>query len=249
VRGVAVCSLVGMVACAAPQVAAGEWLAIAAARADASQAVALARDVRQRISDATVVSSGDCADFRPGFYLVAVKRRSAAEADAAVADLQDRFADAYRRECRPVAGSALAAGLPTVDDSIFAVPSDAVNWDSQDMVSSAYTQDGRSLWIRRWYDPVANDPLEGRRVSVLLTGDGGKVIELLPRCSGAEAVLAPAQAAVSCETTVAGNDLLHTIHVFDMRSGRKTQTLDRCRNPQFEADGSLMCDIEVERRR
>ncbi len=242
---VAVCSIAALLACATPQVAEGEWLAIAAARGDAAQAVTLARELRQQWPDAGIVSSGDCVGFRPGFFLVAVRSQRADEAESAVAALKGRFADAYRRECVPVAGSAVAAGLSTIDDSIFDVPADAVNWDSRDMVSSVQTQDGRSLWIRRWYEPVPNDPLEGRRVSVLLQISGGDLRELLPRCSGAEAVLAPKQVAVSCETTVAGNDLLHTIHLFDLESGKRTKTIDRCRNPQFESNGNLVCENEV----
>jgi hypothetical protein len=241
--------MVVVTACATPQVATGEWLAIAAARADAGQAVSLARELRREWPRATVVSSGDCAGFRPGLFLVVVRTSTTADAERTVAGLKGRFADAYRRECTPVAGSAIAAGLPTVDDSIFDVPSDAVNWDSRDMVSSVHTRDGRSIWIRRWYEKAPEDPLEGRRVSVLLREGAGDVRELLARCSGAEAVLAPTQAAVTCETLVAGSDLFHTVHVFDLATGKKTKTLDRCRNPHFEPNGDMVCEVEPDRPR
>ena len=234
-------SIVALCGCATPPAVTGEWLAIAAARADAAEAVRLAQEVRRSRREATVVVSDDCAGFRPGFLLVVLRSRSAAEADADTATLKPRFADAYRRECKPVAGGALASGLPAVDESIFDVPADVVNWDGSDMISTVRSQGDAAIWIRRWYDPVREDPLEGRRVSVLLKNNGGKPVELLQRCSGAEAVFGQGRVAVTCETTVAGSDLLHTIHVFDLKSATAVQTLDRCRDPKFQADGTMTC--------
>jgi hypothetical protein len=241
---VAAFSVVALGACATPPAATGEWLAIAAARADAAGAVRLAQEVRRTSREATVVVSDDCAGFRPGFFLVVLRSRSAVEADADTATLKARFADAYRRECKPVAGGALATGLQAVDDSIFEVPANVVNWNDSDMVSTVQSQGNDSIWIRRWYDPAPEDPLEGRRVSVLLRSNRGEPVELLRRCSGAEAVFGQDRVAVTCETTVAGDDLLHTIHVFDLKSAKKVQTLDRCRDPKFGTDGTMTCQPE-----
>lgn len=240
-------TLVALLACATPDVATGQWLAIAAARNDAGQAVSLARGLRGDWPDTAVIASGDCADFRPGYFLVVVPAASADEAEKAAVAMRGRFSDAYRRECRPMEGSAMAVGLATVDPTIFDVPADAVNWDSSDMVSTVLTENGRSVWIRRWYEPDPEDPLEGRRVSVFLQARG-EAIELLPRCSGAEALFGDTRVAVSCETMVAGSDLFHTVYLFDLESGRRTRTLDRCRDPQFEANGNLVCEVEVEPR-
>ena len=237
-------SIVALCACATPPAATGQWLAIAAARGDAAEALRLAQDVRRNWREATVVVSDDCAGFRPGFFLVVVRSRSAAEAEADAAGLKPRFADAYRRECEPVAGGALASGVPAVDDSIFNVPADVVNWDGSDMISTVRSQGDAAIWIRRWYDPVREDPLEGRRVSVLLKTNRGEPVELLQRCSGAEAVFGQGRVAVTCETEVAGDDLLHTIHVFDLKSAKKVQTLDRCRDPEFQTDGTMTCRPE-----
>jgi hypothetical protein len=249
VTRIAAFSLVAVCACATPPAATGEWLAIAAARGDAAEAVRLAQTIRREWREATVLLSADCAGFRPGLYLVVLRSRSEASAGADTARLKGKFSDAYRRECQPVAGSALAAGVPAVDESIFSVPEDVVNWDGSDMVSTVRSQGDAAIWIRRWYDPVREDPLEGRRVSVLLKRPGSDARELLQRCSGAATVFGNGRVAVTCQTTVAGNDLLHTVHVFDVQSGKQIQTMDRCRSPKFDAAGNVACEPESGRPR
>ena len=232
-------------ACSARPDVAGKWFAIAAARPQVSEAVALARELRQTASNTEVIQSGDCAGFRPGLFLVVVESTSGKSgADRTVTELRNRFKDAYSRECKPGAGSAVALGVPIVDKSIFQVPKDSVNWDNTDMVSAVHSRGDATVLVRRWYDPVENDPLEGRRVSVVLKSDKLQSKELISRCSGAEVVFGSGRVAVTCQKMVAGSDMLHAVSVFDLGTGKLLETVDRCRNPKFESGTKMVCERE-----
>jgi hypothetical protein len=238
--------VVGVATCVQGQNQA-KWLVIAASQREVVPALEASRKLQARWPHATVVASTDCEGLRPGLHLaVAEMATNRAGADAALQKLKSEVPDAYVRECRPKVDSTLGAGVPLVDPSIADVPSDSVNWSDRDRVSSVVkVSDVSYVWIKRWYSPTADDPLEGRRESVLyFEGSPENAKELQASCTDAQAVQHGHLLALSCTRENAGDNLLHEITIFDTPSGKALKSVQRCREPAFVTSTEVTCKAE-----
>ena len=224
-----------------------KWLVIASSQREVVPALAATRKLQTAWPNATVVASGDCDSLRLGLYLaVAQIVPNRAEADAALVKLKSDVPDAYLRECHPKVNSTLAAGVPLVDPSIAKVPVDSVNWSDKDRISSVQKLSGKSyLWIRRWYSPVAEDPLEGRREAVLYFDEKPEnAKELQAGCTNAQAIERGELLALTCAREAAGDNLLHETILFDIISGKSLKSISHCREPAFASPVELTCKAE-----
>lgn len=224
-----------------------KWLVIAATKQEVTPSLEATRKLQARWPHVTVVASAECDGLRAGLYLavteIAVDRSAA---DAALQKLKSDVPDAYVRECRTKVDSTLAVGVPLVDPSIAQVPSDSVNWSDRDRISSVIKLTGGGyVWIRRWYSPVPDDPLEGRRESVLyFDGSPENAKELQASCTDAHAVQLGHLLALSCARENAGDNLLHEVTVFDTTSGKAMKSVPRCREPAFVSLTDITCKSE-----
>jgi hypothetical protein len=224
-----------------------KWLVIASSQREVVPALEATRKLQTSWPNATVFASGDCDALRPGLYLaVAEIAPNRVAADAALQKLKSDVPDAYVRECRPKLNSTLAAGVPLVDPSIAKVPADSVNWSDSDRVSSVQKLTGKGyLWIRRWYSPAAEDPLEGRRESVLYFDERPEnAKELQAGCTNAQAVQRGELLALICARETAGDNLLHETILFDTTSGKPMKSIPHCREPEFASPVELTCKAE-----
>jgi hypothetical protein len=224
-----------------------KWLVIAASQRNVVPALEAIRKMQTEWPHAAVVASNDCDGLRPGLYLaVAEVAADRAAADAALQKLKSKIPDAYVKECRPKLNSTLAAGVPLVDPSIPKVPGDSVNWSDRDRISSARKlKDKGYLWIRRWYSPAVEDPLEGRRESVLyFDGNPANAKELQANCADPQVVQGSDLLALSCARETAGDNLMHETMVFDTTSGKARKSIPHCREPAFVSPHEITCKTE-----
>jgi hypothetical protein len=196
-----------------------------------------------------VLSTADCGDRRAVYAWAAAVADSAAAAQAVLARLKTRVADAYVKRCLPRAGSLLELGLPAVDPSIARVPADAVNWDDADRVSSVLPLvlpgSGARVVLQRHRVDEPEDPLEGRRTRVLLASPAAAPKTLIDECSGAkQAVAAHGWLALACDSEQAADHILHTVHVFTAGGAAVTQ-VPRCRQPRITSAVTLQCQAET----
>jgi hypothetical protein len=237
-------------ACAGASVSgdtARRWLVVAATRTTVVAAIDAARELSRRWPDAHLVASSDCEALKPGLFLVAVAVDSdRTRADAALQRVKAAIPDAYVRECRPTVASTMAAGVPLIDPSIQRVPADAVNWSDADRTSAVVPLDHGFVWLKRWYAADPNDPLEGRRESVLIVTDRpDRAKELKSRCTDAAAVPNGRWIAITCVTGTAADNVLHETTVFDLVTGQELKTVPRCSDPAFDSDTSIRCGMEA----
>jgi len=241
-----VTSAVSVVTCGRGQNQA-KWLVIAASEREVVPALEATRKLQARWPHVTVIASTDCEGLRPGLHLaVAEIATDRAIADVVLQKLKSEVPDAYVKECRPKADSTLGAGVPLLDPSIAEVPSDSVNWSDRDGISSVIKlHESGYVWIRRWYSPAANDPLEGRRESVLyFEASPNTARELQASCIDAQAVQHGHLLALSCVRENAGDNLLHEVTVFDTTSGKAVKSIARCREPAFVSSTDVTCKAE-----
>ncbi|BCI70851.1 hypothetical protein SUS17_2480 [Sphingomonas sp. S17] len=127
------------------------WMIVQTARDPlALVGVAAAR----RAPGARVLSAADCAEFRPGFYVLGWPGRARPAGKP--------MAGSYTKHCTPKPGSVAALGLPAVDPSFAAMRDTPINFGGSDIVTTIQSR----LLLRPWYTPAANDPREGLRMAV-----------------------------------------------------------------------------------
>jgi hypothetical protein len=222
------------------------WLAVAFASPDVTQAIEAKRGLERSWPQATIVSSGDCGNLKPGLYLVAAAilpgRQAARDA---VAKLEAERG-AYASHCAVEPASRLALGVPVVDPSILEVQPNAVNWSDADRVSEVVKLAGPGyLWIRRRYEPGKEDAREGRRESVLYFAQDPRQAETLEEdCTQPDHAEYGEWIAVSCAREVAADRLLHGITVFARSASEPVHSIRRCREPRFLSDRELACKSE-----
>jgi hypothetical protein len=191
-----------------------------------------------------IVQTADCGDQKNVFAWAGKIEPTEGAAKHDLEEIRKLAGDAYLKRCEVRPGTLLAFGLPAIDPSIAEVPESAVNWSDEDRVSTVKAlPDGRTIILARYYEPDKEDPLEGRRVRVLLVDNAGKIRQLEKNCIQASAFRTKeGNLAFQCAREQAGNQLFHSVLLFDKR-GKKRKEITRCRNPHF-AKGYLWCDAE-----
>jgi hypothetical protein len=190
-------------------------------------------------------STSDCGDKNAVFGWAADIALDAEGAKTSLARVRASIADAYLKQCHVKPRSLLDYRIPAVDRSIAAVPTSAVSWDDGDRVSAiAALSDGRSIAMVRAYNPDGDDPLEGKRTSLLLLAEG-KRLPLREDCYMASAFVArKGRVALQCTVEQAADNLLHEVAVY-AANGAKLASTPRCAEPQWVDDTTLRCKEET----
>ena len=222
------------------------WLVIAAS---ASSPAVIANDAARLTPDwphGLVVQTDDCREAKHMYVFAVAAAPTLEAAQAAQRSASHTVPDAYIKRCNVKAGSLLSVRANAVDPSIAAVPKDAVNWDDADRVSQAWRlPDGQVLLAERHYAKVADDPLEGRRVRVLLAQGVQHKRELREHCFGIQGVVpATGRVAFDCMTEQAADHVLHTTFAYDSL-GVQLAEIVHCRSPSFRGHDILECQKET----
>lgn len=104
--------------------------------------------------------------------------------------------------------------------------------------------DGRTLVIKRVYKAaLLEDPDQGKDQGVWLAEGGGKLEALAESCSPAEAFAArEGKLAFQCGDSVAADELLHKVLVFD--GDKQVAAVSSCRKPRWTGPAVLVCSSE-----
>ncbi|MBT1074308.1 hypothetical protein [Geobacter grbiciae] len=221
------------------------WLVVGTSDRTATGIARKAKAVVPTAPNALVVRTGDCGDKRSIFAWVPEIAASPGAARAALSRVRATAKDAYVKRCNARPGTLLALRVTAVDPSVANVPETAVNWEEKDRISTAHPlPDGRSIVIVRSFAPTADDPLEGRRESVMLAEPSGKRLVLEENCpSPGPMATQQGRIAFHCARQEAGNHLLHDVVVFG-RSGEKLAEIRRCRDPKWAGSQAIECREE-----
>lgn len=222
------------------------WLVVGASDLSATEIASKAKPLFARNPNSLIIQTNDCGDKRNVFAWVAEIAPSADAAQGALARTRASLKDAYVKRCDVKPGSLLALRVAAIDKSIVDVPSDAVNWQEEDRVSSAQPlSDGRALVVVRYYVNAPEDPLEGRRERVILADTAGKRTTLEENCiSPGRAVADHGRIAFHCVREEAGDSLLHSVLVFK-GTGEKLTEIQHCRNPKWSNEKTIDCEAET----
>ena len=222
------------------------WLVVGASDLSATEIATKAKPLLARNPNSLITQTSDCGDKRNVFAWVAEVATSANAAQDALARTRAFQKDAYVKRCDVKPGTLLALRIAAIDKSIVDVPSDAVNWQEEDRVSSAQPlPDGRALAVVRYYVNAPEDPLEGRRERVILVDSAGKRTSLEESCvSPGRAVADHGRIAFHCVRDQAGDSLLHSVLVFK-GTGEKLTEIQHCRNPKWSNERTIGCDAET----
>ena len=226
--------------------AATRWLVIGASETLPAAIAKRARALAEAgAGQGLVLSTADCAEPRPVYAWASEVASEFEPARAALLKLRQRVPDAFIKRCQVRAGSLLAQGVPAVHPSIAEVPADAVNWSDRDRISSVQALGaGLGLVLQRYRANLPDDPLEGRRIRVLLVRPGAAPRPLLEDCAGlASAVADQGWLALACDSEQAADHVLHTVHAFS-DSGERAAEVVRCRSPRLAVGDQLLCQAE-----
>lgn len=221
------------------------WLVVGASAPSPGAIAKAAKTVAAKNPAGFVFQTTDCGEKQNVFGLVLDVSDSAEAAKAALQRARDTVKDAYIKRCTVVPRSLLDLRFPAVDPSIAGVPDDAVNWEDVDRVSTAINlPDGRNLVAQRKFVDDPEDPLEGRRVRVLLVNGPGKGTVLNDDCTTPERFKSrDGLLTFQCAGQEAGDQLLHVVLVFD-KDGKQLAKVDSCRNPSLPDDATVLCSEE-----
>jgi hypothetical protein len=188
----------------------------------------------RRAPGARVMAGADCAQFRPGLFVLAVAadRRT----------VRARPAGAYVKHCTPRPGRPAAFGIAAVDASFAAMASAPVNFDGTDIVSVVRS----GLLVRPWYVAVPDDPREGLRVAVdeLASGRGPRRT-IVRDCTGAEVARDANHIAVACVVEQVVDSAVYRTTVYRARDLVPIGTIPRCRRPRLVVAAALLCDAQA----
>lgn len=240
-------ALVALMLLGSTQSARGErlWLVVGASSLSAAEIALKSRLLAIHAPDSLVVQTGDCGDRRNIYAWVAEAAASPEAAQTALTRLRSHAKDAYIKRCDVKPATLLALRITAVDSSIANVPESAVNWAEKDRVSSVHPlPDGRSIIIARYFSPVMDDPLEGRRERVILAESRGKRMVLEENCPdpGRMATL-HGRIAFHCVREEAAGHLIHNVSVFD-KTGEKLAEIEKCRHPEWSGEFVIKCEEE-----
>lgn len=222
------------------------WLVVGASSLSASEIAMKAKPLLVQNQNSLIIQTNDCGDKRNVFAWVAEIAASNEAAQAALARTRTKIKDAYVKRCDVKPGSLLALRFSVIDKSIADLPSDAVNWQEEDRVSSAQAlSDGSTMIVVRYYVNDPEDPLEGRRERVVLADTTGKRTTLEDNCiSPGRAVIDHGRIAFHCVREQAGDSLLHSVLAYK-RTGEKLTEIQHCRNPKWSNEKTISCDAET----
>jgi hypothetical protein len=221
------------------------WLVVAASDASPAAIAKAAKGLVGKGPEALVFESRDCGDKRNVFGVALEIARSAKAANDALRRARGVVKDAYVKRCAVAPRSLLALGFPAIDSSIASVPDDAVNWDDVDRISTAiHLPDGRDAVAQRVFVDDPEDPMEGRRVRVLLVRGPGKGKVLTDDCTSPEQFkTSHGLLAFQCAGSDAGDQLLHDVLVFD-NDGQQLAKVESCRDPRLLDGSAVICAEE-----
>ena len=171
--------------------------------------------------DARIMASGDCAELRPGLYVIAVKLA----AGAARANGKRTVGDL--RKCTVKPGSLTALGMAAVDPSFVELREAPVNFFGFDMVTHVRA----GLLLRPWYQASAEDQREGYRVAVEDLTRGRRVIKR--DCVRPEVARSATHIAIACAVAQAAEQPLYRTTVYRPDNLTELRVVDRCRRPQL----------------
>lgn len=221
------------------------WLVVGASDVSPATIALKAKQLRAHSPDSLVIQTNDCGDKKNIFAWVAEIATSADAAQDALTRVRATIKDAYVKQCDAKPNTLLALRHSVIDRSIADVPADAVNWQDEDRVSSTQSlPNGRVLVIARYYVNVPDDPLEGRRERVILAESADKRITLEDNCvNPGTAVVDHDRTAFHCAREQAGDNLLHSVLVFNAK-GEKLTEIQHCRNPKWSNERTIVCESE-----
>jgi hypothetical protein len=221
------------------------WLVVGASDSSPAGISRAAKGLATKSPGALVFQTVDCGEKRNVFGVALELPDSAAAAKVALQRVRRTVEGAYIKRCTVTPRSLLSLRFPAVDSSIANVPDDAVNWEDSDRVSTAINlADGRDLVARRVFVDDPEDPLEGRRVTVILASGHGKGKVLTDDCGWPERFKEhDGQIAFQCAGAEAGDQLLHTVLVFDA-NGSQLAKVEQCRNPTLPDGTTVICSEE-----
>lgn len=221
------------------------WLVVGASSHSAAEIARKSRLLAINAPDSLVVQTGDCGDKKNIYAWVAEAAASPEAAQTALARVRTTAKSAYIKRCDVKPATLLALRMTVVDPSIADVPETAVNWTEKDRVSSVHhLPDGRSIVIARYFSPEMDDPLEGRRERVILTGGKQKTAILEENCPSSGLIATfRGKVAFHCVRGEAGVHLIHNVSVFG-KNGEKLTEIKGCRNPGWSGESVIECDQE-----
>lgn len=221
------------------------WLVVGASDPSPAGIARAAKGLAGKVPGGLVFQTRDCGDQRNVFGFAVEVADSPDSAKAALQRARGIVKDAYIKRCAVVARSLLDLRFPAVESSIADVPDDAVNWEDTDRVSSAIKlPDGRDIVAQSAFVNDPDDPLEGRRVRVILVNGPGKGTLLNDDCLSAERFKArDGLLTFQCFGSEAGDQVLHFVLVFD-KDGKQLANVETCRNPSLPNDATLLCSEE-----
>jgi hypothetical protein len=234
-----------LIAVALPAKADRLWLVVGASDLSASTIAKKAKPLTQQAPNSLIIQTHDCGDKKNVFAWVAEIATSEKVAQDALTRVRSSVKDAYIKRCDVKPGTLLALRITAIDRSIADVPSDAVNWQDEDKISSTQPlPDGRILVIVRYFVSMPDDPLEGRRERVILVQPQDKRTTLEDNCvSPGLAVVDHGRIAFHCAREQAGDYLLHSVLVFST-TGEKLTEIEHCRNPKWSNERTIVCESE-----
>lgn len=222
------------------------WLVVAAS--DPTPAGIAMKAKRLGNKGGLIFQTTDCGERKTVFALAANIEGTSEAATRRLKEIKEVVPDAYVKKCDVKQGSLLDHRFPAVDLTIADVPSTAVNWDDKDRIATIEALcDGSSLIFSRYFDNEdRDDPLEGRRVRVvlMLKGEKDKGRELENNCiDPAMASTSQGFIALQCAREQAGDHFMHSVVLFDS-GGTKVNEIQHCRNPVLVKRRSVRCDTE-----
>ena len=222
------------------------WIVVGASSPSPDGIARVAKPLAAKWPGGLVFRTADCGEKRELFGWAYRVADSADDAKAALGAAREVAKGAYVKACDVAPRSLLALRVPAVDASIADVPASVgEDWEDQDRVSSAVPlADGRTLVIKRVYKAaLLEDPDQGKDQGVWLAEGDGKLKALAESCSPAEAFAArDGKVAFQCGDTVAADELLHKVLVFD--GDKQVAAVSSCRKPQWTGPAALVCGAE-----
>lgn len=221
------------------------WLVVGASSHSAAEIARKSRLLTIHAPDSLVVQTGDCGDKKNIYAWVAEAAASPKGAQTTLSRIRAVAKGAYIKRCDVKPATLLALRMTAVDSSIANVPETAVNWAEKDRVSSVHPlPDGRSIIIARYFSPVMDDPLEGRRERVILAEPPDKRMVLEENCPDpGRVVTLHGRIAFHCVREEAAEHLIHNVTVIG-KAGEKLAEIKRCRNPEWSDEFVIECEEE-----
>jgi hypothetical protein len=222
------------------------WIIVGASSPSSDGIARATKPLAAKWPSGLIFRTADCGEKRDVFGWAYRVAESADDAKTALAAAREVAKDAYVKACEVTPRSLLALRISAVDASIAEVPASVADeWEDEDRVSSAVAMaDGRTLVIKRVYKAgLLEDPDQGKDQGVWLAEGGGKLKALAESCSPAEGfAVRDGKLAFQCGDSVAADELLHKVLVFD--GDKQIAAVSSCRTPRWTGPAALACRSE-----